>query len=215
MFVLSNLATSVDGKIATRSRVHFPLGTPEDRRMMQQIRKKSDAIVMGASSLRAFKGPLLIKGARRQPINAIVSSRLDGVSPDWKFFREKSIRRVLFVSTRAPKARLRQFAETCEIRVLKPGAVAPQILRELARMGATRLLVEGGGALMWDFVSLNLIDEYYVTLTPRLLGGTEAPTLVDGPGLAPSAVVNLKLARCRRVGDELYLVYRKTAHRGP
>ena len=62
---------------------------------------------------------------------------------------------------------------------------------------------------MWDFVREDLIDEYHVTLTPRLIGGTEAPTLVDGEGFDPSEVVNLTLKSCRKAGDELYLVYGK------
>ena len=67
---------------------------------------------------------------------------------------------------------------------------------------------------MWDFVQLNLINEYHVTLTPRVIGGTHAPTLVDGAGFTPARVVNLRLKSLRRVKDELYLVYVKRPHRG-
>jgi 2,5-diamino-6-(ribosylamino)-4(3H)-pyrimidinone 5'-phosphate reductase len=88
-------------------------------------------------------------------------------------------------------------------------------VKKLEELGVKRLLVEGGGGLMWDFVKPNLIDELYVTLTPRILGGRDAPTLVDGAGFNPREVVNLKLKQCRRVGDELYLVYKKTSRRGP
>ncbi len=63
---------------------------------------------------------------------------------------------------------------------------------------------------MWEFVRRNLIDQYYVTLTPRLLGGASAPTLVDGAGLSEKDLVDLKLTQCKRVGDELYLIYSKT-----
>ena len=62
---------------------------------------------------------------------------------------------------------------------------------------------------MWDFASQNLIDEYYVTLTPKIVGGENSPTLVEGLGFKPSEILDLKLARCRRVGDELYLTYRR------
>jgi 5-amino-6-(5-phosphoribosylamino)uracil reductase len=218
MFIRSNLAISLDGKIATSSREFFPLGTPEDLRMMQIIRKKSDAILMGASTLRTFKLPLLIRGSEKQPLNVVLSHSLEGVSPRWKFFTEPSIRRVLFVIAKLSPSRRRAFERTSEFVTLdKPtrkNTSARQIVRELESRGIRHLLVEGGGSVMWDFVSQNLIDEYYVTLTPRLLGGTEAPTLVDGAGFAPNAVVNLRLAKMRRVGNEIYLVYRKTAKRG-
>jgi riboflavin biosynthesis pyrimidine reductase len=44
IFVFSNLATSVDGKIATQSREFFPLGTPADWKQMQVLRREADAI---------------------------------------------------------------------------------------------------------------------------------------------------------------------------
>jgi riboflavin-specific deaminase-like protein len=225
VFVFSNLATSLDGKIATASRVHFPLGTAEDWRMMKVLRRRSDAILMGASTLRAYRKPCFAWGKaergprRREPMNVVVSSALEGVSPRWKFFTDPHLRRLLIVTRPVPAARLRLFERSCEIIRLAPAVKgsshAPRIIRELGKLGVRRLLVEGGGGVMWDFASADLIDEYYVTLTPRILGGTEAPTLVDGAGFEPKRVVNLKLARCRRVGDELFLVYKKTGRRGP
>jgi riboflavin biosynthesis pyrimidine reductase len=84
MFVFSNLATSIDGKIASKDRGHFLLGTPEDRRLMQVLRAKSDVVVFGASTLRTHQRPCIVrpseaKGLKRQPANAVISSRLEGM----------------------------------------------------------------------------------------------------------------------------------------
>lgn len=219
MFIFSNLAVSIDGKIATTSRAHFPLGTPEDRRRMQVLRRECDAIVIGATTLRSYRKPNRVIGAARQPLNAVVSSSLEGISPSWPFFKDPRLPRVLFVGARTPAERLRRFEKSCTIEVLRPArggnAVARQIVRALERLGVRRLLVEGGGGLMWDFVSQDLIDEYHVTVTPRLLGGTEAPTLVDGPGFKPEDVLKLRLIQSRVVSDELYLIYARTGRRGP
>lgn len=220
MFVFSNLATSIDGKIATTSRSYFPLGTDEDRKQMQVIRRKSDIVLFGASTLRTYKGFCGLKDAAiaKQPANAIVSSSLEDISPNWPFFRDPGKRRILFVTKMPGPARIKAFQKTSEMILLeKPtqgNPSAAQIIRALDQLGFRKLLVEGGGGLMWDFASQDLIDEYHLTITPRVVGGTEAPTLVDGPGLPPKAVVNLKLSRCKRVGDELYLTYRKTGKRG-
>jgi riboflavin-specific deaminase-like protein len=214
MFIFSNLATSVDGKIATSSLAHFPLGTTYDRKLMQTLRKKCDAVLMGASTLRSFRRPLLIRNSKRQPVNVIISSKLEGISPNWKFFTEPSTRKILFVSQRFPK--LSAFEKRgCEIYFIKNKSnAAKQIAQTLRKLGIKRLLVEGGGGVMWDFVKGNFIDEYYVTLTPRILGGINSPTLVDGEGFVPKNVINLKLVKSKRIGNELYLTYRKTAHRG-
>ncbi len=212
--ILSNLAISVDGKIATATREHFPLGTPLDRKTMVALRKKSDAVLFGASTLRAYKAP---SGTADKIVwNIVVSRRLEGIEASWKFFTSGKIKRLLCVEAGTPREITDRFSSTSEIFFYQPGGVpvAQQIVQECVRRGIKKLVVEGGGAVMWDFVSQNLIDEYYVTLTPRLLGGTEAPTLVDGAGLAKDQVVNLKLKRARKVGDEIYLVYGRTEKRG-
>ena len=194
------------------------MGSQEDRRQMLRLRREADAILIGASTLRAYRRPCLSDGGDEQPLNAVMSSGLQGISPRWPFFMEPRLRRVLLVGHKAAPARLRAFEKNSEILKLeKPTARNPfaiQLLRALKNLGVERLLVEGGGALMWELVRHELVDEFHVTVTPRLIGGTESPTLVDGAGFRPSEVKNLKLQQCRVAGDELYLVYRKTGKPG-
>jgi 5-amino-6-(5-phosphoribosylamino)uracil reductase len=218
MFVFSNLAISIDGKIATATREHLSLGTSEDRRLMHLLRSRCDAVIQGASTLRAFKRPVLSIPGEKQPINVALSSALEGISPRWKFFTNSGTKKILFVSHLAPPSRIRKFADVAQIiQLKKPSRSSPialQIVRSLARLGVRKLLVEGGGGLMWDFVEPGLIDEFYLTVTPRILGGVHAPTLVDGIGFTSKQIVNLKLKSTRRVGDELYLVYSRSRKRG-
>lgn len=215
MKIFSNLATSLDGKIATAAREFFLLGTSADHKQMQVLRKRADAVLMGAGTLRTFRRPVRVRGASKQPMNVIVSSSLEGVSPDWPFFEDASIQRVLFVSKLPPAARLKRFERSSQVLLIgDTRRPASAMVRALKKLGVKRLLVEGGGGVMWDFARENLIDEYNVTLTPRILGGTEAPTLVDGAGFKPSEVLNLKLKSLRKIGNEIFLVYGKTARRG-
>ncbi len=213
MKIFSNLAISLDGKIATRKRELFLLGTKHDHQEMQRLRKKADLILIGASTLRGYKKPNLISGQKRQPINAIVSSSLDGISPRWPFFTDPQIRRVLFVGPNTPAHRLRKFEKTSEIVILnrptKRAPAATQIVTWCNKNGLKSLLVEGGGAVMWDFTSAHLIQEYHVTLTPKIIGGEKAATLVDGEGFLAKAILNLKLKSQKVIGDEIFLVYEK------
>ena len=205
---------SLDGKIATRERTFLPLGSRSDLKEMLRLRRGVQAVIVGASTLRPYKKSSLSGSGPRQPINAVVSSSLSGLSPSWPFFKDKRIRRLLFTTTRAPTVKRSLFSKSCEVIVMGKGISPARILRELSKRGVKRVIVEGGGTLMWHFASGNLIDEYHVTLTPRILGGSQAPTLVDGPGFSAARTLRLRLHTARRRGEELYLVYRKTTKRG-
>jgi riboflavin-specific deaminase-like protein len=213
VFIFSNLATSLDGKIATKERSHFPLGTPADRKQMQVLRKRSDVIVMGASSLRPIKTFCGVKGQKKQPANAVLSSNLKGISPNWPFFKNPHHQRILFLTEELSRAREKAFGKTSTILYLKKptlkNSLATQMIRALKELGHKNILVEGGGTLMWEFTKEKLIEEYNITLTPKILGGKDAPSLVEGIGFFPTEVLNLKLKSCRKLGDELYLVYSK------
>jgi 5-amino-6-(5-phosphoribosylamino)uracil reductase len=52
------------------------------------------------------------------------------------------------------------------------------------------------------------IDELYLTIVPRILGGAKAPTLAQGSGFAADEIPDGRLASVERVEDELFLVYR-------
>ena len=215
MFIFSNLATSLDGKIATRSRALYPLGTPADRKQMDVLRRKCEAVLIGASTLRAYKKPCVVSRGP-QPLNVILSSALEGISPRWPFFTDPRIRRLLLVGAGTSRKRILAFQKSCDVVILGKGGSpsAKQIVGALKRCGIKKLLVEGGGGVMWEFVRQNLIDEFHVTLTPKIVGGRTAPTLVDGMGFEPRDVLLLQLQKCRILGDELYLTYRKTSKRG-
>ncbi len=218
MEIISNLATSIDGKIAPRDSPLVWLGTKADRSRMQELRAQADAILIGANTLRIYKKPCTttFKSAGKQPINAVVSTDLSGLSPTWEFFRSKKIQRILF-ATVPIQNNLTRLIKSSEIVILNSHQYLPaatQIIKYLESRGVKTLLIEGGGTLMWQFVRLNLIDRYYVTLTPWAIGGATTPTLIDGEGFRAAKMLPLKLVEHKVVGNEIFLVYEKPKGRG-
>lgn len=218
MFIFSNLAVSLDGKISTRKRGLHYLGTAYDRKHMQKLRLRADAILMGASTLKSFKEPCRVSASKKQPINVILSSQLHGVSASWPFFKDLKTQRILFVSHTADLNTLKKFELSSEIIQLKrpsrKNSIPSQIIQELSKKKVSSLLIEGGGGVMWTFVEQNEINEYHLTLTPHLIGGKEAPSLVEGAGLLPQNVLNLRLHSHQVVQNEIYLIYKRTLKRG-
>lgn len=210
--IFSNLAISLDGKIATADRSYFPLGTALDRKIMRQLRSKADALLMGASTLRTFKKPCLALPAHQSPVNVVLSHNLSGIDPRWSFFSSRSIQRILYVTNKLTSQKLRVFESTSTVvsiprSSLNKKTLARWMIEDLKKRGLHDLLLEGGGELMWEFTQDHLIDEYHITLTPRILGGQNAPTWVGGVGFIPGQDVKLRIKSMRRVGDEIYLIY--------
>ncbi len=210
MEILSNFAVTLDGKIAPASRKFVKLGTSVDWANMMRLRGTVDAVLFGATNMRAFKQFGYARKGDRQPASIVISHRLEGFSTAWPFFKGPNDRRILVVTSKLPLTVKKKFGALAEIWEMSPKQpLARQLVRRLEANGLKRLLVEGGGATMWEFAKLGLIDQYHVTLVPKILGGRDAPTMVEGDGFDPKRLLKLKLVQHQKVGDELYLIYRK------
>jgi riboflavin-specific deaminase-like protein len=223
VFVFSNLAITVDGKIVPANKKYFALGSGEDRSQMQRLRQEADIILMGASTLRSYKSaclltPEYLNPGKGQPANAILTRDPKEFLPRWPFFQTKNLRRIIFTTARVQSGKSSKFGPDTEWVQLKktsvPGALARQMIRTLKKLEFKSLLIEGGGETMFEFAAANLIDEYHITLTPKILGGRDATTLVEGIGFTQKNLLHLKLVQHSVVGDEIFLVYRKTPKRG-
>jgi diaminohydroxyphosphoribosylaminopyrimidine deaminase/5-amino-6-(5-phosphoribosylamino)uracil reductase len=59
----------------------------------------------------------------------------------------------------------------------------PKILTLLAEREISSVLVEGGGQVHTDFLEKRLADKVLVTVSPKLVGGTRAPSFFQGRGI--------------------------------
>lgn len=220
--VLINFASSLDGKInpapGRRSGRFMMSRQREDLRRMFALRGTADAILIGASNLRVDDPDLAIladeHAARRarsqpEPLRVVVTSGADGITPEMKIFDpERGGPSIVVHTARMPaeaRARLAPVAELVEL-----GAVTVEmndLLAWLAGRGVRTLLCEGGGDLCAQLFGARAVDEIYLTLAPRILGGARAPSMVDGTGFAPDEIPDPRLASVEQVGDELFLRY--------
>ena len=119
---------------------------------------------------------------------------------------------IILVSGRASQADLNRLGELAdEVKVCGGREIdfdfALRWLRE--KWKVKRLLCEGGGEINGALLEARLVDEVHVTLCPVIFGGRNAPTMADGNGFAKLAdAAQLRLKSGKRVGDELFLVYR-------
>jgi riboflavin-specific deaminase-like protein len=220
--VLINFASSVDGKInpapGLRQGKFMMSRHREDFRRMLSLRAEADAILIGATNLRADNPDLAIppdeRTARRargepEPARIVVTTSGEGITPDQRIFDPKlggpSI--VLHAPAMPAETRARLGAVAELVQFMGERVAMTDVLTWLAGRGVRTLLCEGGGALVAQLFAARAVDALYLTLVPRVLGGAHAPTLADGPGFGADEIPDPKLASMERVGDELYLRY--------
>jgi riboflavin-specific deaminase-like protein len=220
--VLLNFAASLDGKInpapGWRTGKFMMSRGREDLRRMLSLRAEADAILVGATNLRADDPDLAIppdeRAARRargapEPSRAVVTTRGEGVTPGMKMFDPaRGGRSVVLHAASMPAEARSRLAPVAELVELGASAVAAaDLLAWFAARGVRTLLCEGGGDLAAQLFAARAVDELYLTLVPRVLGGARAPTLAGGLGFAPDEVPDGRLTSLERSGDELYLRY--------
>jgi riboflavin biosynthesis pyrimidine reductase len=75
---------------------------------------------------------------------------------------------------------------------------------DLAHRGARRILCEGGPTLNRALLEAHLVDEIFLTIAPKIIGGDDPLTIVNGASLA---TIHLELRSLVERHGELFLKY--------
>lgn len=81
-------------------------------------------------------------------------------------------------------------------------------VQQLADLGVKRLAVLGGGQLVASMLAADLIDEFWLTVCPLILGGASSPTPVEGMGFDTALAPRLELLSVQAKEQEVFLHYR-------
>jgi len=226
-FIFINVAMTADGKLAPANRHFVPFGSARDRELLLELRSRADAVMSGArtvdlSSVNLGPGPArfrrrrLRRGLPEYNLRVVVSGS-GTLDPNAEIFRHRFSPIVVITTERIPKPRLQRLCTVAdEVKICGKTEVdffrACRWLRE--KWGVKRLLCEGGGEINEGVLRAGLVHEVYVTLCPLVFGGRNAPTLADGLGSARlSGATLLSLKSKKRLGEELFLVYKVRSNR--
>jgi 2,5-diamino-6-(ribosylamino)-4(3H)-pyrimidinone 5'-phosphate reductase len=211
-YVILNAAMSLDGKIATYTG-DSRLSSSADFRRVHHLRASVDGIMVGMRTLLRDDPKLTVKFARgHKPHRIIVDSNAHTPLTSYVVRTAREIPTIVAVTSRAPKDRI-ETLERRGVKVLVCGKgrlVSVKILLQtLRKLGIRKILLEGGGALNWSMLNSGLVDEVSVAITPRILGGETAVSLVEGKGVAlVKDAVKLKFLKTAKYGPDLVVHYK-------
>lgn len=208
--VILNAAMTLDGKISTRSG-DSEISCEEDLKRVHELRAKVDGIIVGIGTVLVDDPALTVRLAEGEnPTRIVVDSR--GRTPSDAKVLSESASTVIAVSHLASEESVERLQDSGADDVIIVGSDwvdLPKLLDRLNEKGINKLLLEGGSTLNWSMLEQGLVDEIRVAVAPRIVGGEEAKTLVDGEGFEKvSDGVLLEFEKPEIVGDNLLLVYR-------
>ena len=209
-WVILSAAMSLDGKIASKNG-DSKLSSKQDKVRIHKIRSKVDAILVGSNTVKRDNPKLSVRYVKgKNPIRIILDSN-GTISSNSKIVRtSKKIPTILAVSKKATKKNILKLKKN-SIEVIVTGENRINIknlLKKLAIKKIKTILVEGGGTVNWEFIKEGLVDEIIITVSPYLIGGINAISLVEGEGFSKvHQSPKLKLKKITQIGNEVILHY--------
>ena len=206
-FITISYAQSVDGSIASRNRRPIRLSGPESAVLTHQIRAASDSILIGIGTLLADDPRLTVRLAEgRNPQPIILDTHL----------RTPLSARLVTQSDLSPWIINAKDNRSNRIEALKNAGATPlpcvtgrggkidlhALMTMLAEMQVNSIMVEGGAKVITSFVHSRLIDQFIITVSPRLVGGLP---VIDSNGLNLNTNLTLGNLIYQRLGNDLII----------
>ncbi len=212
-YVIVNFVASADGHAAYRGRSRW-LSDEADRELFHGLRERVDAILMGTGTLRIERYGRLVRDPERRQRRAAsglapdplacIFSRSGDIPTDIPLFEDPSSRIAVFTPAGLHTAGL---AAQVDLVRLDPGELTlTTMMRRLRSDYDVRwLLCEGGPTLFGALLQEGLADELFLSLSPKLTGGGNAPAITSGPEL--SDLRRLELISALELESSLFLRY--------
>lgn len=182
-FVAIKFASSLDGKIATKTYDSKWITNEKARAYARRLRGQYQAVLVGVNTILRDNPHM---GARtkglKDPIRIIIDPHAK-VPKNARVFRDENVL---------------VFNEQISI---------PKLLKELKERGIISILVEGGGNTLGRFVDSGLVDKVYAFHAPFLIGGKKAVSAIGGQGFARvSSALHLKNVSFRKFNDNMLTI---------
>ena len=218
-YVYINMIMSTDGRIVIND-TEEGLGSATDRRLMRELRVNADIVLCGASTLRIngassrLGDPNLIDLRKQRnltdaPIAAVITNT-GNLPLDSVFFQGTDFEAVIYTGTDVTpeKFTLLQSAKRKIFQLPPENSVEWMLNHMRNKLGAHYLLLEGGANINGQFLSADLVDEYFLTIGPKIVNNKNPLTPFSSGNHPLSANLKLLSVAANMKTDEIFLRYK-------
>ncbi|WP_031057235.1 RibD family protein [Streptomyces sp. NRRL F-5702] len=215
-YVILSAAMSVDGYLDDTSPERLLLSNALDFDRVDQVRAESDAILIGATTMRRDNPRLLVNSADRRaervadgkqeyPLKVTVT-RTGDLPADLKFWHHGGEKLVFTVDDAVGKVRA-TLGDLADVVSVGPDLDWGLVLDELGGRGVTRLMVEGGGTIHTQLMAADLVDEVHLAIAPLLVGQPEAARFLSAADYPGGSTARMKVLEVRAIDDVVLVRY--------
>ena len=219
-FTVIQMVMTVDGAITGPTDDYWPISLEADQRTFRRFRMHFDAVLHGARTLGMridrymWSAELQRERQRRgvsEPPLFIVVTNSGQIDPGDRVFQRRSYPIAPMVV--APEAAEVTAGLSDVAEIVRIGAervdLGGLVHYLAAERGVRRLVCEGGAILNHHMLTAGLVDEFFITVTPSIIGEPRPRTAVEGPAALPhDQRQRLGLISTITCGDEVFLRYR-------
>ena len=209
-FVIVNCAMSADGKIASPMRKQMRISGEEDIGRMYQLRNEVDAVLVGIGTILTDDPKLTVKEAYvphpKQPLRVILDSK--GRTPPQALALNTVSKTLIITAEGKKRIYTGSHIEVIGCRIDHEGLIDVKCALDLLyQKGIRKLLVEGGGTVIWNFLKNKVVDDLYIFIGSCIIGGKDTPTVADGEGIKTGECISLKIIKVKPLGSGLLIHY--------
>lgn len=199
-YIILNCAMSLDGRISRKNeRVKF--SDALDKKRVYEIRRSVDGIMVGINTVLVDNPKLTVSSSSEENPKRIIVDSKARIPMDSNVLNEDA-HTIVAVSKAASKSAVGAITKKAEVLISGNDEVDLERLCDaLYKMGIKRVLLEGGGRLNRSMIEQNLVDEFYITVAPVLLG--DGVNLIEGEMDSK----NLRLGSIQQIGEQVVLHY--------
>lgn len=208
--IVVNCAMSVDGKIASSSGKQMRISCDEDIKRMYELRNESDAVLVGINTVLNDDPKLTVKEKYvknpHQPIRVVLDTKCR--TPEEALVVNDATKTFIVTSMKKSSKKFGNAVELIYCDSDKNGLIDLQKLLDiLYKKGIRKLMVEGGGTIISNFLKTGFVDDFFMYVGPMIIGGVDTPSLTGKMKIIDENI-KLKLIETENVGPGLLLHYK-------
>jgi 5-amino-6-(5-phosphoribosylamino)uracil reductase len=216
-YTLLSCGMSIDGYLDAGTMTRLSLSNEADFDRVDSVRARYDAILVGATTIRNDDPRLLVRSPARRaerrsrgragsPVKVTVTA-CGQLDPAARFFTTGDAEKLVYCASPVVSAVRDRVGFAATVVDAGRSVQMRRVAEDLHDRGVRRLMVEGGGTILTQFLTADLADELQLVIAPLFVGNSRACRFV-GEGRFPwNPDRRATLAGVEQIGDVVLLRY--------